>query len=311
MPQVGETRVRKDGLAKATWDGENWVEVDIAPLDGGAPATVSASAPGAAYMSAASARPKMFAGTEKELMALDKAAQTAQSVRADANNFRALNTKVGTGGIYMLPGIRDVRAMFDPRVAEMKAIVAKMTPSLREAGSGAMSDRDLEMYRASVVGLDKPGPANDALARVIDAGARRAGDYTAFKNEWARRNNTLVGSQEAWQQYAEDNPLFSAGDTGTTVNKVTPWREYFGLQSLAKPKPVAAPRAAPKKPLGWSKSLSPEIRNQLSRYAGSTAAGGSKANPFVPTSEAEFDALPPGSWIMDDDGTLFQKRSGK
>lgn len=301
MPQVGETRVRKDGLAKATWDGQNWIEEDISPGS----VAADASAPGAAFMNAASARPKMFSGTEKELMALDKAAQTAQSVRADANRFRALNVDVGTGGIKNLPGIRDVRAMFDPKLAEMKAIVEKLTPSLREAGSGAMSDRDVEMYRASVVGLDKPGPTNEAMARVLDAGARRSGDYTAFKNEWARKNNTLVGSQEAWQQYAEDNPLFSSGPTGTTVNQVTPWREYFGLPALAKPK--AAP-PTPKKPLGWSKSLSPEVQAQLGQYLGAKAAGGSVENPYAPTSEAEYNKIPSGARYLHPSGEVRVKK---
>jgi len=310
MPEVGETRVRKDGLAQATWDGQNWVETELDPLSGGAPATVSNAAPGAGFMAAASGRPKMFAKTEENLAKMDEASQQAQSLRADANRFRALNERVPTGGIGGMPGIRDVRAMLDPRVGEMKAIVEKMTPSMREAGSGAMSDRDVEMYRASVVGLDKLGPTNSALAKVIDAGARRTGDYAAFKNEWARRYNTLVGSDEAWLQYAEDNPLFSAGETGTTVNKVTPWREYFGLETLAK-KPVekaAGETARSKKPLGWSKSLSPEVRARLEEFAGSTAKGGTAANPFAPTSEAEYNKLPPGAYYLHPSGDVRRKK---
>lgn len=306
MPQIGETRTRKDGKAQATWDGENWVEVEISGLSGGADASVSGAAPGSRYMSAASARPKMFAATEKELMALDKNAQTAQSLRADANRFRKLNEEVPTGQLGGLPVIRDIRAMIDPRVGEMKAIVEKMTPSMREAGSGAMSDRDVEMYRASVVGLDKLGPTNAAITAVIDAGARRAGDYTAFKNEWARRNNTLVGSQEAWQQYAEENPLFAAGETGTTVNKVTPWREYFGLETLAK-KPAPTPKAK-SKPLGWSKTLSPEVRARLDEFESSKARGGTAANPFAPTSEAEYQKLPKGSHYLHPSGEIKVKK---
>lgn len=307
MPVVGETRTRKDGKAKATWDGANWIEtsLEIEGLSGGADASVG-PAPGSAFMAAASARPKMFAKTEQELMDLDSNAQTAQSLRADASRFKQLNEDVSTGGFGGLPVIRDVRAMVDPKVGEMKAIVEKMTPAMREAGSGAMSDRDVQMYRASVVGLDKLGPTNSALATVIDAGARRSGDYTAFKNEWARRNNTLVGSQEAWQAYAEDNPLFEGGETGTKVRQVTPWRQYFGLQEL-KAKPAEKPKASAK-PLGWSKSLPDEVREQLSQYAGSKARGGSLENPFAPASEAEYAKLPKGAHYLHPSGQVRVKK---
>lgn len=325
MPAVGETRTRKDGKAKATWDGANWVEtsLEIDGLGGGADASVAsiATSPGAGFMSAASARPKMFAATEKELMGLDESAQTAQSLRADASRFKRLNEDVSTGGLGGLPVIRDVRAMVDPKVGEMKAIVEKMTPAMREAGSGAMSDRDVQMYRASVVGLDKLGPTNSALATVIDAGARRSGDYTAFKNEWARRNNTLVGSQEAWQAYAEDNPLFEGGETGTKVRKVTPWREYFGLQELkAKPK-------APTKPLDWAKSLPEGVRAQLPRAPADNQPSkavigeiermkkvgewdgakprGSEANPYVAVNPRVAAKLPKGSYYLDARGDLY------
>lgn len=320
MPEVGETRTRKDGKAKATWDGANWVEtsLEIGGLSGGADTSVG-PAPGSAFMASASARPKMFAKTEQELMDLDSNAQTAQSLRADASRFKRLNEDVSTGGFGGLPVIRDIRAMADPKVGEMKAIVEKMTPAMREAGSGAMSDRDVEMYRASVVGLDKLGPTNSALATVIDAGARRSGDYTAFKNEWARRNNTLVGSQEAWQAYAEDNPLFEGGDTGTKVRQVTPWRQYFGLQEL-KAKPT-------EKPLAWSKSLPDGVRTQLPRAPADNQPSkavigeiermkkvgewdgakprGSEANPFVAVNPRVAAKLPKGSFYLDAKGDLY------
>ncbi|WP_332763906.1 hypothetical protein [Phenylobacterium sp.] len=287
MPQIGETRTRKDGLAKATWDGSNWVEMEIGGLQGGADHSVESAAPGAAFFGAASSRPKMFAKTEQELMSLDGDAKTAQSLRADANRFRDLNRQVPTGELGGLPVVRDVRAMFDPKVGEMKAIVEKMTPSMREAGSGAMSDRDVQMYRASVVGLDKVGPTNSALSGVIEAGARRTSDYTAFKNEWARRHNTLVGSQEAWDDYAEANPLFEAGETGTKVRKATPWRQYFGLETLST-RPTAP--AGPRKP-----ALPPAVRAayaiQQAKAKGASGPLGTEANPFVARDQATFDQL--------------------
>lgn len=208
---------------------------------GGAPQ----NAPGAGYFGMAGARPKMFAKTEEDLLKLDASAKDAQGREADAARFLALNKQKGTG---FLPGMFGgaPAAAFSPRYAEMRAITEKMTPQMREAGSGAMSDRDVQMYRTSTMSLDKPGPTNAALSKAMQAGAQREQDYNAFRNEWARRNNTLVGSQEAWQAYADSNPLFGTGGDGlTSVNQTKPWREWFGLASpqqrpATPPRPVTA-----------------------------------------------------------------------
>lgn len=203
---------------------------------------VASEAPGAGFMTGMTA-PKLTGTDYKDLSAYRGQAQSAMSARSDARRFQELNAQEPSGGLGGLPVIRDVRAMFDPQAAEMKSITAKLTPAQREPGSGTMSDADAAMYRSATVGLDKPRQANDAMAKVIRAGAVRQSDFSAFMDTWAQRNGSLLGAQEAWAAYANANPIFEQGNDGnTTVKGWTPWRQWFGVPGGAKPQGQAPAR---------------------------------------------------------------------
>lgn len=206
----GSLRIKRGG----TW----------APYSG-----VDEAAPGAAYFGAPGGRPKLSAQEEKALLAARDGAQKMRGVAADADRFVSLNNDVSTGGVDDWGIIGQATSLFSPKKAEMRAIGERMVPVQREAGSGAMSDRDVEMYRAATLSIDKPGPTNQALGGVLKAGSQRQGDYAAFLDFYAQRNGTLLGAEEAWGSYANANPLFDKGKTGTTIRKVTPWRQWFGV----------------------------------------------------------------------------------
>ena len=210
-------------------------------------------APGSSYFAAPGGRPKISQYEEKLLFEARKGAQSGRQAAADADRFVNLNKDVGTGGLDDIGVIGQFTSMFSPKKAEMRAIGEKMVPLQREAGSGAMSDRDVEMYRAATLSIDKPGPTNQALASVLRAGAKRQSDYTAFLDYYVDRNGSMRGAEEAWQSYANSNPLFEKGKSGTTLRKATPWRQWFGVGGPA-PRPAVKPARDPAKdPLGLFK----------------------------------------------------------
>lgn len=227
MPQYkeGQTATNPKTGQKIRYEGGLWVAVQ------GDSAATNPSAPGAGFFGATGG-PVALSGPEQKMrVEAMKGAIDAQGFRADANRFVALNEDVATGGIDDWGWMGTLTSAFDTKKSEMRAIGNKMAPAMRQAGSGAMSDRDVEMYRSSTVGIDKPGPANQALAKVIDAGARRQSDYSAFLDEWIKNKKTTLGAQEAWASYAEANPLFEKGDKGTEILPTTNWRDWFGLSS--------------------------------------------------------------------------------
>ena len=175
--------------------------------------------------------PKLEPQERTELRDARDRAKTAKSTITQLDRFMTVNRQEPTGGLGGLPVVRNIRGMFDPDVAQMNAIVEKITPAQREAGSGVMSDADIKMYRASVVGVDKPGPANTKIAALARAGASREREFAAYLDYYAKVNGTLNGAQEQWDAYADEEPVYDP-ISGTT-RQARSWRQYFGIETPA------------------------------------------------------------------------------
>ncbi len=95
-----------------------------------------------------------------------------------------------------------------------------------------MSDGDAILFGRAVLDIDKPGPANQAIAGVVIAQAERDDEFTAFLDEYATRNGNLNGAREDWTAYVTANPLFAAAANGqTTVRpRVQSWRQFMGYE---------------------------------------------------------------------------------
>lgn len=263
----------------------------------------------------------------KELATFRGAASDAGSVIRDTSRFMELNRQASTGAPLSVPVLGDILVGLDPRKQEMRAITERLTPQQREAGSGAMSDRDVEMYRRSVVNIGQTGRANANVATVLQAGAARQREYSAFMEEYARANGTLVGAQERWGEYTAEHPLFQEDANGNVVPKrgVPSWRQYFGVparrqgpaQPQRNPQTPAARPAAPAQPQARQGAQRRFQRSDftdaqiaaLERIPGGRPGGqvGSRTNPRMIKSEREYRSLPNGAWYIDDGGFYGQK----
>lgn len=194
--------------------------------------------------------PKLATGEQKQLTDARTRANAAEGVLNDQSRFSVLNKRTGTGGSYSLPLVGNmfagVAGAFNPDVREMNAITERLTPAQREAGSGPMSDADVNMYRKSVIGPGNDGNTNRAVGARMRAGATRERDYAAFMDYYAKVNGTLNGGQEAWDSYKTSNPIYDPETA--TVRQTQPWRSYFGLPETSglTPAPKAPAKASPK-----------------------------------------------------------------
>lgn len=192
------------------------------------------------------AAPKLPVQQEIDLAKIRTAGRELANTAGLYREWMALNRNVETGGMMAMPGAGIARGAIDSRVARMNAIQARLTPQMRQGMPGAASDRDVAMFGRSTVSIGAPRAANDATARAGMAFAQRQGDYTAYMEQYARDNGTILGAQEGWDKYSSDNPLFSEGRNGLIqVQPWTPWRTYFNRQPAA-----SAPRSAPSAPTG-------------------------------------------------------------
>lgn len=237
-----------------------------------------------------------------DLTKVRDAARGANSAIADANRFISLNQKTNTGGIQNnVWGLKDANKVLNPNIQEMTAITNRLTPAQREAGSGAMSDRDVEMYRSSVLNPGNEGPVNQAISARLKAGASRQRDYAAFLDEFAKVNGTLAGAQEKWDAYSNEHPLYDY-ERGSIRSGVPSWRQYFGVQQA---KPAARQTQAASKP---RQSFTPAQMQALKAIPGGPRGPGrSRTNPTLINGQAQFDRLPRGAYFIDEDGKLDRK----
>jgi hypothetical protein len=145
----------------------------------------------------------------REAMQLDEmrtAARTADEAARTAEQFVELNKRQGSGQIWSLPWLAKAAGAFDPEIAQMNALTARMAPQQRVPGSGTTSDRDLSLFLQAVPGMDRPGKANQAIARQARADADRRKAYVQFLDRYAQQNGTLLGAEEAWEKSQKQQP---------------------------------------------------------------------------------------------------------
>lgn len=172
----------------------------------------------------------------QEQITLSKLRTEAKEARALGplfDEFVSINKGHETGGLYSVPGAETVLKLTgDPNTIRMMSITSRVTPAMRNGLPGAASDNDVRMFQQATVGIDKPYAVNAQIAKMARAFSARQGDFLAFMEAWAKENNTLLGADEAWSQYADAEPLFEESKTGLPkVRKVTPWRQVIDVRA--------------------------------------------------------------------------------
>lgn len=187
------------------------------------------AAAGRGAATTANGRPsRLSAQEEVTLKDLRKEVSGAQNMRPLLEQMRSLARDIETGGAFAMPGAARVAGAFDARIRRFESLTDQMTPLMRNGLPGAASDKDVAMFRSGAPSLDKPREANLAGIAAGIALSNRMGDYLAFMDAYGNENNTLRGSNEVWQRYINENPLFAEDARGLpVVRRVPPWRNYF------------------------------------------------------------------------------------
>jgi hypothetical protein len=146
------------------------------------------------------------------------AAEQARGIIGLLDEFGALNQRTGTG--IAAGAMRP----FNSDLQRMHAISELLVPMQRAPGSGQMSDRDVEMYRNSVVNIGVGGDVNARTRAVMAARAQNDIDYAEFLT-WAETQGLpLANARAAWQDYSNRNRLFN--DDGTVRQRMH-WGDYL------------------------------------------------------------------------------------
>lgn len=137
--------------------------------------------------------------------------------------------RIPTGGVFAIPGMSAVAGALHPVYGELKAIQARISPMLRVAGSGAMSDFDARQLLSATFGPEKPGPANVNLAKGFIAAAKRIEEYQDARERFFMANKHTQGFEPLWKQYVESNPLLGEDRKSgiLTLNRAPTFSEWL------------------------------------------------------------------------------------
>lgn len=173
----------------------------------------------------------LSAQEQKALITAREAASHGLDVATKGEEFIELNKEAGTGGVYGLPGVSEMVAPFNKHVASMHGLTNAMAPMLRAAGSGAMSDKDVALFKRSVPNADFPGPTNKKIQERLQGESDRKAAYAAFLDKWAQTRGTLQGADTAFLQFWRDREAKKPGrPAGYRPRKETSAAKYLGTE---------------------------------------------------------------------------------
>lgn len=140
----------------------------------------------------------------------DAAEQTVranQTVIDAAQQFLELNEHGATGGASNnVPLVSTLNRINSPMLQQMEALTSRISPLIRQAGSGSMSDRDLENFRRSVPNIQNSADANRENGQRLIAGFRRMNEYETARVQAMAEGNTTTFMRQ-WQGYARQHSI--------------------------------------------------------------------------------------------------------
>ena len=206
----------------------------------------------------------------------------------------------------------------DPEIREMDAIQSRVARQNRVPGEGAISDFDAQQFLAMTYGKDKPTETNKALIQAQRLGNDSVIQQRTFNDWYYRTYGNRVGADEAWMQYASENPIFDPASQAQGSPRLNArrenWRQYFGAVRAPGDERTSQAQTDIERTAGKKAFPTNIPQRQLKAaqlYRGSKEQAGTKGNPYVPASLDEAKKIPAGAWMIDDDGTVFQKPGGR
>ncbi|MCP4997182.1 MAG: hypothetical protein GY933_00185 [Hyphomicrobiales bacterium] len=168
-------------------------------------------------------------------------ANVSQQLRSIADQMEVVAPNVGYtgfgGGAYgtlddifkVLPGDEGARGAF--RQLSMDAQLA-----MTERTKGAITDREMGMFKQAVPGLTQTEEGNRAMVEIMRAAAERQEQRVTFFEQYLSKFGGLDGATELWGRYLNENPIIGMKKDGG-VERLAPKRtptEYLNRGKQAR-----------------------------------------------------------------------------
>ncbi|MEL6758600.1 MAG: hypothetical protein AAFP81_19390 [Pseudomonadota bacterium] len=223
--RVFDYRVARDGVTDDQWSAEYDLAVAGHNLNVDKVAAASTKQP---QTNMSPALEGLSPGIQSAIVrneqdALDKAAEAAAAARKAAEIGRRFMED--SKGYHALGGgfLADAGQIFSNRTARLKTHTNQLIPLQRTAGEGPMTDKDAERYAQSVVNINQPRAANQAVSNVYNAVEQNAIEYERFLRNFQTQNGygSIRQAELLWDEYSNAVPIFDP-ETGKPVEDRMP-----------------------------------------------------------------------------------------
>ncbi|MEP5761152.1 MAG: phage tail tip lysozyme [Litoreibacter sp.] len=163
-------------------------------------------------------------------------ARSAGDIESLANQLETVIGKVGYTGpggevygkvddaIGILPGDSGARGAFRSMAMEAQL-------SFTEKTSGAITDREMGMFKTAAPNLTQTEDGNSQIIEVMRAGAARVQARAQFMERFAQANGSLENAQAAWARFMDDNPMIESTPQGLKVMQSGDFNPYLTTQA--------------------------------------------------------------------------------
>lgn len=144
-------------------------------------------------------RMESIAGAKKRIAEVDAEIAKAEPILRDLERFGSLNRETSTGSLW------DAIAPSSPifrgaNKQEMQAIQSRLGPSQRVEGSGASSDRDVQLFMSGIPSVEKKGNVNKNIREQFKRQYNYAVKKKSAMQSYLNKNGSLDGFDEQWAE---------------------------------------------------------------------------------------------------------------
>jgi hypothetical protein len=172
---------------------------------------------------------KMAEMDVKRVETLRESAETLRGLLPDLATFEAANQEFSTGafgngllGLQKMMGRLGVELPGTTEGEVMGAIQSRLAPAMRAPGSGASSDRDVQMFLSSLPALSNTPNGNRAIVAMFRTLAERREAEAEFAYNWMQENDSLKGMTPAMnKQFGDFLPKVSDAKSYETIRPGT------------------------------------------------------------------------------------------
>ena len=210
-----------------------------------------------------------------------------QMDKAEIYLKRMASKGVATGGALGLPfgigrTLQDIRTSTDPDASGFRTVAARLQREAYVPGEGQISNFERELFAQASIDLGRPVDTNYDLIKAFRIANQRILERIDFFDKYFAANRTMVGANELWNQYLDENRILTKDANGNIVNNpnvATSYEEYFRSRAgqpmrpsigASQPTPMASPTpTAPQRQPGFSAADQKRLEELEARQKGS------------------------------------------